>query len=1540
MKERNIIQRLCLFLLTLVLAAPTWAQVQRVTLKDDGGTKYVDMPQQGINRLTLDGSVTTFKVYDDGGKDYYYGENCNGTLILVAPAGYLLQLSGGITTELTDRLTVYDSNGTNGTKLLDEIGSTNGGSRREIPIVYSTGQNLTLYFHSSSSFSVSDGLDLTVTLIDPNATYNVTVNSATGGSVVSSKAEAKKSDTVTLTATPESGYMLNSLNVVDGSNNAVAVSDMLWYTGQTTATFTMPAGNVSITPAFVNTLSADGGLYINMPKEGGKTATIPSGITSFKLYDDGGKDGNYSDNCSGTLVLTAPAGHTILLSGNIKTETFDRLTVYDNSEANGTKLLDQAHSSEDGTLTAIPDLNSTGRSMTLHFSSNGGFNYTGLDLTVRLVKPNITYNVTVNSATGGNVVSSKAEALTGETVTLTATPESGYLLNGLNVADADGKAVAVEGGTWYNNTATFTMPAAAVAVTPIFTNDLTSNLLYTNMPKTGSRTIAIPSGVTSFKVYDDGGKDGNYSDDCNGTLVLTAPAGYFLQLSGNSNTETSSDYLDVYDGSNKNAPQLFDGKHIGEDKKVWAKSTGQSMTLYFTSDPATNFEGLDLTVTVRDVLTLTFTPTLSFDTQTQKVWALTPPTVSGVPSEYTGKPTYSSSNEAAMRVDAEGRLMPGGNSCFGQAATITIHYPATAKYAAATASYTITVEADKTMPLASPADWQNFCNLVEGTSPHDGSSNPDAKLALDAKMTADIDLGSNIWTAGHSYAYYSGNFDGQGHALTVNWNTANEVYPFEYVEEATIKNLHVKGQITTERGSSAGLIGCIDGEATLSNITSEVDITSSYDGTCSLAGMVRVVRPGSNVTFNDCIVKGSITATTDGGKQGQAGFVYHQDGTCTLNNCLYLGMNNATGNSYTFAPNAILTNCHYLNSCGTAQGTVTTEEQLMSGEVTHLLQNGRTDQVWGQALGTDDFPLLTATAEEHVCKVDFTYNNKVITSCYANSGKAVFGDFPTAQEALGGNYNEHHYYTIRFENGFTTGTLLTKDTTVPMILTEKDYFEIASKEDWKEFCQLVNGGQHTCNGKLAADIDLGTTSDHGEIWSMVLGKDGDEEADTYGGTLDGDGHTITLNWTTSFAIGLIYNAVDASVKNLRLEGSLTSDKNMGGLMRFARGTINISNCWMGIDFTSNDRYANKGGFIGYFNAKSTVTFRDCVVSSKFEGTATEYWGGFIGSQYGNGTFTNCLYLGTNSAAAESYTFARYSTFTNCYYLNACGTEEVQGTQVTEQQLKSGEMLGKLGSAWAQVLGEMPGLYNEADKGKANYVYYDTAENRWMCDHVQIADGTPLPVGLDFTAQRVTNSRTLATTEEHAFTMCLPYAFTLPAHAQAYELESVTVTTAHFKKVAAPVLAANTPYLVVTASDVSLNATGATAVAATPAADVRMPATGSFALWGTLRGQTHDEAAAAKAYILQGDGKFHKVAAGNEGAVIPPYRCYITTDGPSGTRSLSFSLGDGTTGITTLSTTDHDGTVRYYDLQGRYIGTTLDGQPKGVYIGNGKKVMKK
>lgn len=76
-----------------------------------------------------------------------------------------------------------------------------------------------------------------------------------------------------------------------------------------------------------------------------------------------------------------------------------------------------------------------------------------------------TYNVTVNAATNGTVAADKKTAAKGATVTITATPSAGYVVDAVKVVDKDGKDVAV---TEKDGKYVFTMPASAVTVTGSF----------------------------------------------------------------------------------------------------------------------------------------------------------------------------------------------------------------------------------------------------------------------------------------------------------------------------------------------------------------------------------------------------------------------------------------------------------------------------------------------------------------------------------------------------------------------------------------------------------------------------------------------------------------------------------------------------------------------------------------------------------------------------------------------------------------------------------------------------------------------------------------------------------------------------------------------------------------------------------------------------------------------------------------------------------------------------------------------------------------
>ena len=879
----------------------------------------------------------------------------------------------------------------------------------------------------------------------------------------------------------------------------------------------------------------------------------------------------------------------------------------------------------------------------------------------------------------------------------------------------------------------------------------------------------------------------------------------------------------------------------------------------------------------------------------------------------------------------------------GGEVTITLKQKENNQYEAASLQHNIIVmrrDQYGTILIKDAAEWKAFCKIV----------NEKGRTNLNAKLEADVNLGGDIAMIGRYDHKYAGTFDGQNHTLTLNWNTGeSDIAPFRRVDGATIKNLRTAGTIKSSGHFLAGLIDEASGDNnTISNCVSAVNITSSYTSDrCGAGGLISYIFPSARVTISDCLVKGAINGT-GAGRKGIGGFVYTNNGTCKLTNCLYAGTNNGSNEySYTFAPNADITNCYYLNACGTAQGEKITTDQLKNGEVAYKLQARRNNMVWGQELNKDTEPLLTADGAKRVYKVDFTFNSQVRATCYATHGKAIYGSMPTftPKDLLGSDYNEHHYYSgIAFEDGFNGSTTVNTDRTVALTFNKKDYYEIASKENWKAFCNIVNNsGQNAVDAKLTQDVNLGS-----DIWQV---------GNHYAGTFDGQGHTLKINWNDTSGWLAPFKTVDgATIKNLRTEGEIKSSLNfLSGLVREAYGNTTISGCVSAVNITSsyNDGGCDAAGIIECVRDNAKVTITDCVVKGKFTATTEKgrrYMSGFVENQYGTCTLNNCLYLGSSNGDTFSRTFvgdAYYgatTTLNNCYYLNTCGT--AQGTHITAEQLKSGEVTKKLQADrtakchWAQQLGEMPDFYNAADKSKANYVYYDAAKKGWTCDDFRLTDGQPLPIGLDFTAANVTYERNFNGTQNA--TLCLPYDLYAQGF-KAYTLSGGNKNEVHFKEVDDK-LPAYTPYYITANGMPQLGGRNIEVKAykadkmTTPAADYKFT--------GTVAGVSNATAAADNAYILQDDGKFHKVTTTNSAATIPAYRAYIICPPQaSGAKQLSVVLDGETTGIgsTTNEATDgKNGPV--YDLQGRRVADRLaDARhrlPAGVYIVGGRKVVVK
>ena len=854
----------------------------------------------------------------------------------------------------------------------------------------------------------------------------------------------------------------------------------------------------------------------------------------------------------------------------------------------------------------------------------------------------------------------------------------------------------------------------------------------------------------------------------------------------------------------------------------------------------------------------------------------------------------------------------------------------------------VTILVNNNFEIATKDDWKEFCRLVNS-----------GKTKLDAKMIKDVNLEGDIAMVGTNDHKYAGTFDGQNHTLTLDWNGGNSknLAPFRSADGATIRNLRTKGKIVSKNNWLSGLIDESYGNITISNCVSDVALTSSHnDNVCGAAGMISYIYKG-DVTITDCVVKGSINATTGAGQKGMGGFVYAQLGTCTLTNCLYIATNNADNTNsdcHTFAKNATVTNCYYLNACGTAQGIKITEEQLKSGEVARLLQGDRTDQFWGQNLGTDNEPQLTDDATKHVYKVDFTYNGNAAAARYANKGGHIFGALPTAQNLLGMAYSHSYYYALTFADDFSANTAVDADRTVAVTIARKaidEELEIASKDDWKIFCDAVKRGKKHFDVKMTADVDLGKDI-------IMIG----EHLLVYSGTFDGQGHTLKIDWNagTQNEIAPFKYLGETTIKNLTVKGRINADGyKLAGMVVNAMSSLNVSNCVSDVDITSGyDGESHMGGIVNYvFHNAQSVRFIDCVVKGKLHATkeaGRKSMGGFIGYRGGNMPcyFENCLYIGENNAIVglDGYTFGPNAVLWNCHYLKACSI--AQGEQVTEKQLKNGyvsELLQKTrkdACHWAQVLGDMPSLYRETDKMKPNYVYYDTANYRWACENFVLTDGTLLPIGINFLAANVTYDRPFNSIG--TATVCLPYELPHNGSFKAYTLSEKqgNSNTVRFTEVKNQ-LEANTPYLLVTDGTPQLGGTNI---------EVRdwdidiFKEAGDYKLMSAKNNMDNDAAAAANAYILQDDGKFHKVTAGNPAVTIPPYRAFITRNS-SGAKEISIIFDGETTNIdgVTDGTLDTDGAV--YDLQGRRMADRLDDAtrrqlPAGVYIVGGRKVVVK
>lgn len=326
-----------------------------------------------------------------------------------------------------------------------------------------------------------------------------------------------------------------------------------------------------------------------------------------------------------------------------------------------------------------------------------------------------------------------------------------------------------------------------------------------------------------------------------------------------------------------------------------------------------------------------------------------------------------------------------------------------------------------------------FAGLVNGTL-----SGVAQNKSANAVLTADIVVNANVlksdgtlnegtfkeWTPiATSASPYTGIFDGQNHTISGlyfnqensydvglfgrnNGKIANAGILDSYFYgtskvggmcgnnyTGTISNCYNTGSV-----SGIGTAGGVSGYNYTGSITNCYN-TGNVSGSSGFVGGVSGYNDGGTIT--NCYNVGSV---------GGSGYVGGVNGwnKGIITNCYNTGSVSGTGVNVGGVigrneSNASITNCYYDstiytgNAIGANDGTTEkvegkTTEQFKTGEVTYLQQNGQSEEIWGQTIGTDTYPVLHGPkVYKSITYMGCNDSSEIASVSYSNEKKDVFG---------------------------------------------------------------------------------------------------------------------------------------------------------------------------------------------------------------------------------------------------------------------------------------------------------------------------------------------------------------------------------------------------------------------------------------------------------------------------------------------------------------------------------------------------------------------
>ncbi|MGX8697594.1 MAG: hypothetical protein ACSW8D_14530, partial [Prevotella sp.] len=250
--------------------------------------------------------------------------------------------------------------------------------------------------------------------------------------------------------------------------------------------------------------------------------------------------------------------------------------------------------------------------------------------------------------------------------------------------------------------------------------------------------------------------------------------------------------------------------------------------------------------------------------------------------------------------------------------------------------------------------------------------------------------------------------------------------------------------------------------------------------------------------------------------------------------------------------------------------------------------------------------------------------------------------------------------------------------------------QISTAEDLTNFALAVNEGNTELDAELTADIDY--------VEFVKIGDTGDHK---YAGTFDGKFHTITYNCTATSSSWGLFGGVSGTIKNLRVDGSITTSTNkIGGIVGECFGGT-IESCISSVDIIGTVLLDACYAGICARSSASGVTINNCIYEGTIDAPEAYCLASILGWA-GDGcgaAVNNCIFAGSINADAltgdnPSYTISRRPDLVavnHCFYVNDWANPNDGSEQVTAEQLASGELCYMMNGdqttiTWWQTLG--------------------------------------------------------------------------------------------------------------------------------------------------------------------------------------------------------------------------------------------------------------